>query len=1143
MDEAICYLCGGTIETSVTSLVQFYNQCHGPDGRFCSGPGAGSSVVGRTALPDRDGDTVVTTGTVKRGKKGGSLVDPHDGTRTVEGIRGYDDRGKPVPGTDAWLEAHGISRKVFESRPYIKYEADRDDPALIEAYEEYPQAEKFFRQRAEQDGQSGGVLMYKTEVPGSPWGPIPPQARPNKELVTNAAKKAYAETVLANDIERLELIKKTSPTALRAERREQVKKAELNLERIKTATPDKIRDESEKNLSKASDNLKKAKESGNLASIVEAKKIKVSEQRQYDKDQKAARNWDPEKELYFAEIAVTHSKNRLEKSISDPKAALAQEIKSQERTLKRSEKRLQDTAAKYVFPPGTSSARIDMNPDPQNVKNLVSGKGRIYFAMEGSIKNDAILTALKKEDPTASVVNVPSVTLWQQKAGLPGEASGEVMWFAREYGKGREIVLIPDADGVKNPNVMMQAKALSTALRTNGAGNVILAAPPLKKGTTKVVDKFQLSSGANEERKGIDDHLGGGRGELGQLQYTNTKKVPSYNLNEYTKAGGATDVKMSRGAVKNAEAALAAISGIAGPEGITKMPKKMLAQTSNLPITSAKDARDTLERLGVITVEHVFDEKALGRGKRIRNPKVSDERVSQLVRTGVIKEPQLDKLFTEVSIDESPVVTIVNKKYTIKREHVEVGTLSDLPSWERPKNYKGWTSPINNEPDKTGIAARQVDQAAKRIAKKAAAAPEPIKVAPPGRRIVRSPEGSKRYGVNIGQLIPLSESSITSMVPLDMEGMTYGKLVEFYNTCHGPDGRFCETPGGSVSGRLSRESGLDAGGWPASKGRTIATVAKSRFGSVEVDGVKAKTVYEVTDNNGNKIRLYDKTGKAGNYAKDLLQNHARMNEMYPLRPPRSIVVTKPGNNVDKNDLSMVFSKHPDTYVNSDLLGYDTKNLRDGYMMPGAKTGNTKNMDYVLTHEYGHHVDFSKNVQGGTHKAHPLTKDPAFNKAMSIYGKTNPIESYAESFAEWHYSRGRTTNPAAIAMARYEGWYGVDLTASISPPVLSMVNYGLVSFNNLLSFEDKWNWETEEKVSMTFYFQSEEEEFPEGDIDYEVPDLDGGIAVIDNFEDGPRALGATEKEPSKAEIAKATRIMREVLSDQGKDYDDYIKEKA
>src|SRR5688572_30527091 len=122
-------------------ITEFYNICHSDEnGRFiskCPGSGQGANLSGRVdkAIQDTDGLSGKLTVPEERGPRQGSLADPHEGTKEVDGVRGYDPKtNKPVPGTDAWLEAHGISREVFEQRPYVRFEADQTDPAIVEAY-------------------------------------------------------------------------------------------------------------------------------------------------------------------------------------------------------------------------------------------------------------------------------------------------------------------------------------------------------------------------------------------------------------------------------------------------------------------------------------------------------------------------------------------------------------------------------------------------------------------------------------------------------------------------------------------------------------------------------------------------------------------------------------------------------------------------------------------------------------------------------------------------------------------------------------------------------------------------------------------------------------------------------------------------
>lgn len=81
-------------------------------------------------------------------------------------------------------------------------------------------------------------------------------------------------------------------------------------------------------------------------------------------------------------------------------------------------------------------------------------------------------------------------------------------------------------------------------------------------------------------------------------------------------------------------------------------------------------------------------------------------------------------------------------------------------------------------------------------------------------------------------------------------------------------------------------------------------------------------------------------------------------------------------------------------------------------MPAAV--GTPDVDYTITHEYGH----ARGYVGGRgvdfwqqHKA-----------GLSPYGRENADEGYAEAFAEWHVSEGRTDNAAARAYAEEYGWH-------------------------------------------------------------------------------------------------------------------------
>lgn len=1150
---------------------QFYNQCHSDeDGKFCSG----DTVSGRTDIRDSDGKPSPVEGPVKRGKLGASLVDPHEGTKEFDGLKGYNKTtGKPVPGSDAYLEAHGIPRELWDSRPYVKFEADKKDAALHEAFERGTPGAKQWDRLAAQEGQEGGYIMYKHQIPDSPYGPIAPQVRPTEGAITNYADRKKTEVRLANAKQRyIDLKTKVTPEQLITEQKARVKKSELNLERMKKATPEIIRAEAAKGVEDATKAYAKAKDTKDPDIILSARKNLNAANREVVKADYQAGKFKAESALYHAEKEVFSAKQRLDDIQEDPKAFLAAEIIRQGGKdgkggrIKRAENAYKGTKAKYLFTKDSETARIDVNPDKQNIKNLVDGKGRIYFAMEGSIKNDAVLAAVRREDPTAAVVNVPSVTLWHNKSAN----EGEIQWFARTHGKNRQIILIPDADGVNNVNVMRQATALASALKTGGAKQVLVAAPPVKHGTKFVIDPVKLPSTDSkghavfDERKGIDDHLGAGRGTLGQLAYQTDAKIPKFSLAEYTRGEGNIEAKkLNKNALPNHEKMLGAISSLAGKNGAVQVSKNLLMQTSGITSPgSAIAARDKLHDLGIIDVKYVFDKDVL-KNSRKRVLVMPQKEVDSWVARKIIK-PLPDDLFAKDDYEASPIIIIKDRKYIVKDENSEVGVLSDLPDWKPPKSYDGWRSPLTGKRDTTGIANRMVSEEAKTKAKKIADAKVAAaktaeqrlkaKKAPPGRKIVRTPAGAKKYNVPIGSLVPLSvDAGILGSMVLLSSVLSEGDLVEFYNSCRGTetidskdtvefynschgedDGRFCEGKDGP--GR-TRDNGTTVSGRFGFGKSKVRTVAETHFGSVEVDGIKAKAVYEATSNNGDIVRLYDKTGKADRYKDDLLNNHVRMHDLYPLQPPRNIVVVDPDKKnspVDNKSFAAVYGNSPNTYVNAEYLGINVDKFKDGFQMPSAKKGNTKNMDYLLTHEYGHHVDFERHSNNGSHyDRHPLYSNSSFKSYLSRYGKSDArgVEGYAESFAEWNHSGGKTKNPAAIAMARYEGWADpAELRASAQVDVSSQnLDSSLVEPYNgdivRLTHQNLFKF-AKDKVE---YFPEDTED----DIYADIPEVKG-IRVVDTLtEEGPE-LRMTIKtvEPSQKELDKADRIMAEVLKELG-----------
>jgi hypothetical protein len=167
---------------------------------------------------------------------------------------------------------------------------------------------------------------------------------------------------------------------------------------------------------------------------------------------------------------------------------------------------------------------------------LKQGVSVIYFVLEGCIKADAVLSEIIRQDLDATVVSVPSVTLWY--AGEDGE---ELEEFAARHLLGKQQVpIVCDSDGARNDRVRTQALLLSSFLRNRGVQNVEIVAPPYpgsrlreKDWRTRVtqhssgefvfetagwaVDPDQLDMKGKPLLNGVDDHVGAGRG-LGELK-------------------------------------------------------------------------------------------------------------------------------------------------------------------------------------------------------------------------------------------------------------------------------------------------------------------------------------------------------------------------------------------------------------------------------------------------------------------------------------------------------------------------------------------------------------------------------------------------------------------------------------------------
>jgi hypothetical protein len=96
----------------------------------------------------------------------------------------------------------------------------------------------------------------------------------------------------------------------------------------------------------------------------------------------------------------------------------------------------------------------------------------------------------------------------------------------------------------------------------------------------------------------------------------------------------------------------------------------------------------------------------------------------------------------------------------------------------------------------------------------------------------------------------------------------------------------------------------------------------------------------------------------------------------------------------------------------------------GFYQTADRTVSTR--DYTIAHEWGHLVDRVNIATGSSKSVSPYKKKHVFvwtdNKAaMSQYGQTDALEGYAEAFADFWTSAGRSKNSATQAYAKLFGW--------------------------------------------------------------------------------------------------------------------------
>ena len=211
----------------------------------------------------------------------------------------------------------------------------------------------------------------------------------------------------------------------------------------------------------------------------------------------------------------------------------------------------------------------------------------VFFVIEGCLKSDSILAK------GAAVFSVPSVSLWDCQ-GKTATGTEELRTFVAAYLKGKEVVIVPDADWADNKQVRSQARLCRATLNRYGVESVHIAAPPVDE------------NGKPTRGKGVDDFLGEvGHGELSELQ------TIDFYLLEETKALIKRLVRRStriEQVHRNGDV-LESLALFAGPTGVLPSSMGMVARAMGTSRQRVTDAVNQLEAWGALSTDRPLVER------------------------------------------------------------------------------------------------------------------------------------------------------------------------------------------------------------------------------------------------------------------------------------------------------------------------------------------------------------------------------------------------------------------------------------------------------------------------------------------------------------------------------------------------------
>jgi len=171
---------------------------------------------------------------------------------------------------------------------------------------------------------------------------------------------------------------------------------------------------------------------------------------------------------------------------------------------------------------------------------------------------------------------------------------------------------------------------------------------------------------------------------------------------------------------------------------------------------------------------------------------------------------------------------------------------------------------------------------------------------------------------------------------------------------------------------------------------------------------------------GNKTVLINRPDShlSDEQVKTVAERIALLNEAFPQAASLIVLGNKLGAVDDKGNFSGASTLWDRTTINGDVVGNGTMDSMTKGWSPDSSKGMSV-LEYTTIHEFGHAIMFQK--YAGDEFAKATSSLINENVSPSKYGTYSHEEAYAECFADYVCSGGKSPNGMTQTLANAEGW--------------------------------------------------------------------------------------------------------------------------